>query len=138
MSVTGNSSLNDAHTLEELIRADRRYPLDAYRFLHLGLEHAVKQVHGERRGCRIQHVSGPQLCEALRDLAVQQWGMLALAVLSRWGIQNTRDFGEMVFFLVNVGVWGAQETDRVEDFDDVFDLRECLQSYEITLRCGHQ
>lgn len=131
MSTTSNPFSRPAQSIEDVIKSDGRYPLSAFRFLHEGLERAVRSIHGRRRN-RPQHVSGQQLCEALRELAVEQWGMLASPVLHRWGIRGTRDFGEMVFFLVNIGVWGAQESDRVEDFDDVFDLHAALSNYEIT------
>ncbi|MBL8880832.1 MAG: hypothetical protein JNG88_17095 [Phycisphaerales bacterium] len=130
MSTTSNPFVRPAQSIEDIIKSDGRYPLRAYRFLHEGLERAVRAIHGGRRN-RPQHVSGPQLCEALRELAIEQWGMMAGAVLQHWGIRGTRDFGEMVFFLVNIGVWGAQESDRVEDFDDVFDLHADLSNYEI-------
>lgn len=135
MSTISNPAVQDPHDLEERIRAQGRYPLDAYRFLHAGLEHAVRRVHGNRRTGDAQHVTGAQLCESLRDLAIEQWGMLASTVLRRWGIHNTRDFGEMVFFLVRLGVWGSQESDRIEDFDDVFDIHGALQAYTIQCWC---
>jgi uncharacterized repeat protein (TIGR04138 family) len=135
MSTISNPAVQEPYDIEERIRAQGRYPLDAYRFLHAGLERAVRQIHGNRRIGDTQHVTGAQLCESLRDLAIEQWGMLASTVLRRWGIHSTRDFGEMVFFLVRLGVWGSQESDRIEDFDDVFDIHGALQEYTIPGSC---
>ena len=114
------------HTLESmerLIMADGRYPVDAYAFLHDGLAVAVKRVHGEKPGEPGQrHVSGADLCKALRDLAIERWGMLARTVLRRWNINATFDFGQMVYLLVNKGFMQKTEEDSVEDFRNVFEF----------------
>lgn len=68
------------------------------------------------------HVSGEELCWGLRDLAVQNWGLMAPAVLQNWGIRSTRDFGKMVFSLIDQGLLAKQPDDSIEDFDNVFDF----------------
>src|SRR5512135_2865100 len=85
--------------LERAIRADGRYPPEAYEFLYRGLEFASQRKYARRPG-QSRHVTGQELAEALRDLAVRQWGPLAREVLRRWNIHRTRDFGEMVYFLI--------------------------------------
>jgi len=117
--------------LEQAAREDGRYPAQAYVFLLHGLDLAMRRRHGERPGGEVRHVSGRELCEALRELALHRWGRLAGLVLSRWGVRRTRDFGEMVFVLVQRGLLRKQETDRIEDFDDVYDFDEVFESYEI-------
>lgn len=119
--------------LEQAAREDGRYPLEAYVFLLRGLELATRRRYGETAAAEIRHVSGPELCAALRDLAVHRWGRLAGFVLSRWGVNRTRDFGELVFVLVQRGLLGKQEADRIEDFDEVYDFREAFEAYEIPL-----
>lgn len=85
-------------------------------------------------GALNRHVTGQQLCEALRDIAVERWGLLAQAVLGHWGIYATRDFGEIVFALVNNEVLSKQPTDSIQDFDRVFDFdRAFAGAYRIQL-----
>lgn len=123
-----------AEIFEQLLRDDRRYPRDAYAFLSEGLQFTSQLVHGKPSDSAEEtprHVSGQQLCEGLRQLAVQRWGRLAGLVLRRWGLRTTRDFGEMVFRLVERGLLGKQEADRVEDFDDVYDFDDAFGSYDI-------
>lgn len=122
-----------AEFFERTIRKDGRFPPVAYEFLHRGLERATQVVHGDLDPARPRHVSGRQLCEALRDLALERWGYLAGTVLDRWNIRRTRDFGEMVYFLVELGLMGRQDSDRIEDFDDVYELDEAFGDYEIPL-----
>jgi uncharacterized repeat protein (TIGR04138 family) len=119
--------------LLKAIQADGRYPPAAYEFLHEGLAYTTRQVYGDSASDEPRHVTGRQLCEGLRDLALQRWGALARLVLNRWNIYRTRDFGEMVYFLIDLGVMGKRDSDRIEDFDDVYDFREAFDSYTIPL-----
>jgi len=126
----------DTHTAEEFeqaIRRDGRYPPEAYEFLRHGLAHTSRTVHGVEPTEQPQHVSGRQLCYGLRDLALETWGPLAQTVLRTWNIRSTRDFGEMVFLLIGLGLMGKQDSDRLEDFDSVYDFDQAFGSYEIVL-----
>jgi len=113
-----------AEGMTRLILDDGRYPLDAFEFLHEGLELAGRRVYGNKaepaRGRR--HVTGAQLCEAARDLALERWGPLALTVLRRWRIGSTIDFGHMVYLLVNNDFMQKTDEDSLEDFRDVYDF----------------
>lgn len=122
-----------AEFFERTIRKDGRYPLGAYDFLHRGLERATLHVHGDADPAQSRHVSGQQLCETLRVLALERWGALAKTVLERWNIRRTRDFGEMVYFLIKLGLMGKQDSDQIEDFDDVYDFDEAFDAYQIPL-----
>ncbi|MEL6329798.1 MAG: Minf_1886 family protein [Planctomycetota bacterium] len=103
---------------------------EACRFVRDGLSHTVRLVHGE--GEEIleeveedsQHVSGQQLCIGLRDYAVHRYGMLAKAVLNRWGLRTTEDFGRVVFAMVDAGLMRKSDEDSLEDFRGVFDFEE--------------
>jgi len=106
---------------------DGRYPLDAFGFLHGSLGRAVKQVYGEQAESEgPHHVSGSQLCAALRDEALQRWGLLAGRVLARWNIHSTLDFGNMVYLLVTNDLMQKTEQDSIEDFRDVYDFDEAF------------
>lgn len=122
--------------LKAVARANRRYPIEAYQFVLHGLKRAAMTVHGPLQKCRTartrpRHVTGAQLCEALRNLAVDRWGPLAIDVLRRWGIRRTRDFGEIVFTLVDHQLLGRQPSDQIEDFDDVFAFDEAFNAIDI-------
>ena len=113
------------NSMEDVIRGDGRYPLEAFAFLHEGLATAVKANSGAKAttpGPR--HVSGQQLCLALRDLAIQRWGFLARTVLDRWNIRATIDFGNMVYLLVNNEFMKKTDEDSLEDFRDVFNFEQ--------------
>ncbi len=122
-----------AERFERAIRQDGRYPPAAYAFLHHGLERTIRTVHDEEEPDTPRHVSGQQLCEGLRLLALESWGSLAQAVLGNWNIRSTRDFGEMVFLLIKLGLMGKQDSDLIEDFDNVYNFHEAFGAYEIPL-----
>lgn len=104
-------------------RLRQRYPCyheTAYLFILSGLHFTIERL-GEAR-----HISGPELAEGCRDLAVQRWGLMARSVLDFWGIRSTRDLGAIVFALVECGVLVKQEGDSLDDFDGVFDFADAF------------
>ncbi|NLF30563.1 MAG: hypothetical protein GX591_06715 [Planctomycetes bacterium] len=115
--------------MTRLILTDGRYPLDAFEFLHEGLELAARTRYGEKPAAEggHRHVSGEQLCQSLRKHALRRWGPLARTVLAHWGIHSTMDFGEMVYLLVDNGFMQKTDEDSIEDFRDVFDFKQALR-----------
>lgn len=66
------------------------------------------------------HVGGEDLCWGLRALALERYGLMAPLVLRHWGIRSTRDFGRIVFGLVDAGELAKQDDDDISDFDEVY------------------
>lgn len=113
------------------IASQSDYPLDAFVFVQRGLDHTVRHTHGEwdEAGDPEQdsrHVSGRQLCHGLRDFAVEQYGLMARSVLSRWGVLRCEDFGRIVFEMVEAGLMRRTDEDSLDDFVDVFEFREAF------------
>jgi uncharacterized repeat protein (TIGR04138 family) len=122
------------HPLAELLRRDRRYHRNAYFFIFEALRYAQEQMglgqsilSDEPMLEDQRHVTGQQLCEAIRRYAVEQYGMLAKSVLNEWGVRNTGDFGEIVFSLIEIGQMKKTDSDRREDFENVFDFDDGLR-----------
>jgi uncharacterized repeat protein (TIGR04138 family) len=97
--------------LAGVLARDPRYTIQAYAFpvriprIHQEPEETV-QARGRGRGktpARTRHVSGRELCEGFRNLALNYYGLLALTVLGQWGIRSTSDIGEMVYNLIASG-----------------------------------
>ncbi len=113
--------------LEEIARTDGRFSPGALRFVYEGLGYlkAKKKLPSEP-----VHVSGRDLCHALKDLAIEKWGMLALLVLGSWGVKSTRDFGEIVYLMIEHKWMSAQPADSIEDFDNVYDFKTVFKKAE--------
>jgi len=105
------------------------YPIEAYEFVQRGLAFTVKQLHGAAAlSGQTRHVTGQQLCEGLREYALEQWGMLACTVLRRWNITSTVDFGRIVFSLVEYRVMATTEQDTIDDFRGVYEFKKAFES----------
>lgn len=129
------------HPIVKLLQEDRRYKLDAYQFVRDGLAFAQEVMQlGEKRATsgesaeggspRVeQHLTGQQLCEAIRVYAVQQYGLMAKMVLNSWGLHSTSDFGEVVYNLIRVGLMKKSKSDRREDFNDVYDFDDAFVNH---------
>ncbi len=76
----------------------------------------------EEREERQRHVTGQQLCEAIRHYALDQYGYMAKTVLNNWGLHNTNDFGEIVFNLIRIGQMRKTPNDTQVDFDNLYDF----------------
>jgi uncharacterized repeat protein (TIGR04138 family) len=116
--------LDFAEAVAVLTDADPRYHADAYFFLREGLDHAVKLR--KRQFGENGHVTGQQVCEGLRQLALKAFGPMVPTVFDYWGIRKTDDFGEMVWNLIDLGVFGRTENDSREDFRNVYSFREAF------------
>ncbi|HEY4233899.1 MAG TPA: Minf_1886 family protein [Lacipirellulaceae bacterium] len=125
--------LDPAHPLADLLRRDKRYRLGAYVFVYDSLQFAQQQLGLARSSGEDpessdpeeeRHITGQQLCEAIRQYAVEQYGGLAKSVLAHWGVHSTSDFGEIVFNLIAIGQMRKTDNDRREDFEKVFDFDE--------------
>lgn len=93
---------------------------------------AVERIGGPDRMNR--HVSGQELCMALRDLALLRWGLMARAVLAFWNLTRTEDIGEIIFTLVENEWLQKEPTDTIDDFKAVFSFPEAFDdSYRIKL-----
>jgi uncharacterized repeat protein (TIGR04138 family) len=132
----------DIHPLIKLLCEDRRYKLEAYQFVRSGLEYAQEVLElgrreettvGDGEVRLVRHVTGQDLCHALKSYAHDQYGYMARLVLKDWGILCTSDFGEIVYNLIKIGEMTKSPEDRREDFDQVFDFDQALlEEYVIT------
>jgi uncharacterized repeat protein (TIGR04138 family) len=67
------------------------------------------------------------VCEAVRRLALRQYGLLAATVLAHWGIRSTSDVGEIVYNMIATGDLEKTPSDSRSDFDNVFDFETALR-----------
>lgn len=106
--------------LAPILKADKRYNVEAYLFVREGLDHTVRKLAKPR------HVSGQELLEGIREFALKEYGPVTKRVLSEWGINECRDIGNIVFNLVNEGLLGKTDEDSIEDFMDGYDFTEAF------------
>lgn len=104
---------------------DPRYAADAYFFIRESLDCTVKQL-GRSKSAARRHVTGKELVEGIRQHALHQFGPMTRTVLKTWGVETTRDFGNIVFNLVSAGLLGRTDEDKVEDFDNCYSFDDAF------------
>jgi uncharacterized repeat protein (TIGR04138 family) len=112
--------------LAQVIAQDPRYKPEAYVFVHDALGHTWARLDQRR------HITGRELLDGIRDLALKRYGPMARAVLNSWGVKTTDDFGAIVFNLVDAGLLSKTDEDHIEDFHHVYDFDDAfVRSYDL-------
>ena len=121
--------MNDFQRLYDITKPDPRYPLDAYLFVLEALQHSRRKFKKEK------HVSGHDLLDGRKDLALARFGAMTIAVFEHWGIRQTIDFGHIVFNMVNNKILHKTDEDSLEDFRNYFDFEKVfVEDYRINVK----
>lgn len=109
--------------LELLSQKEPRYHPEAYQLVWKAMDLLARKWATEgRRDFRAHEVM-----EAFKEVTLQEFGPLSLLVLEEWGVKSTRDIGNLVFNMVELGLLGKSPEDRIEDFDHGFDFQEAFK-----------
>ena len=143
--------MNIRDELARVIARDSRYSIEAYAFvlesLRVARHHKLKGLAkkqerigaprprkkspgpktGQTKFDEAGHVTGRELCQAARRLALRHYGLMALTVLEQWGVRSTSDIGDIVFNLIHTGNLDKTPSDSRADFDQVFDFKTALR-----------
>jgi uncharacterized repeat protein (TIGR04138 family) len=110
--------VNDLQFADDVLARIRahggKYHERAYLFVLASIEFLQSRLEVRR------HVTAHELAWACRDLAREQFGLMAPAVLSHWGMSRTDDIGRIVFTLVEIGMLVTQPGDHESDFEGVY------------------
>ena len=112
---------NPEDLFKEVAARHGRYAPGAYAFVWGALGYTVRRLRREG------HITGRELLEGVRDLALEEFGGMAGMVFDLWGVRTSEDVGEIVFNLVDAGHMKRTETDSRGDFKGVFDFREVFR-----------
>lgn len=102
---------------------DPSYEAGAYEFVREVLHFTVKKF---RSAGQEQNVTGQELLEGARLLALEEYGPMAYTLLTGWGLRSGEDIGRVVYNLIEVGYFGRNEGDTIEDFAGGFDFEEAF------------
>jgi uncharacterized repeat protein (TIGR04138 family) len=107
--------------VEEIYDRDTRYKPDSYEFVMQALNFTQKEF------AKTGHVSGQELSEGMRRLALKFYGPMARVVLNHWGITKTEDFGNIVFNMISGKLLSKTEDDCLRDFKNVYDFETAFK-----------
>ena len=121
------SQLSFDAAVKKIRLTETRFSLRAYEFVRRSLDHALQRL-GRTGQKKPAHVRGEELLESFRALALRDFGPMAKTVLNDWGISTCTEVGEVVFQLVQHGILGKSETDKIDDFQEIYTFREAFES----------
>jgi uncharacterized repeat protein (TIGR04138 family) len=116
--------------VDQIIERNPRYDREAYRFVKEALEFTIKQ---RKRALAesSHHVNAAELLDGFRQFALKEFGPMASTVLDYWGVRASEDVGQIVFDLIEAGVFGKTESDSLEDFRGGLDFQAAfVQPFE--------
>jgi uncharacterized repeat protein (TIGR04138 family) len=120
--------VNFDEELEQILAKDSRFHRDAYLFIRDALQITKRQVHKENRESREEkHVTGQELLEGIRQFALKEFGPMSVTVFEEWGVRNCRDFGEIVFNMVEIRLLAKTERDTRDDFQSGYDFTDAFR-----------
>jgi uncharacterized repeat protein (TIGR04138 family) len=118
--------VNFDEALEQILARDPRFQRDAYHFVRESLDYTQKLISKENRGT-VRHITGQELLDGIRQFALQQFGPMVVTVLEEWGVKNCRDFGDIVFNMVEHSLLAKTEKDTREDFNNGYDFTDAFR-----------
>jgi uncharacterized repeat protein (TIGR04138 family) len=121
-------SFEDA--VEQILQKNDDYPADAYFFIRAALDATVEKC---RKPAENPHLSAEELYFGFCAYALEEYGPLAQAVMEQWNVLTSSDVGNLVYNLIEVGVFGKQEGDRREQFDNLTPVDSLLNAPYETL-----
>lgn len=108
----------------DIIAKDGRYNARAYTLLC----DTIGVLSEKRKG---GHFNSFDLMEEFKENTLDHFGPMAFTVLREWGVNNTRDIGNMMFNLVDSGRISKDDDNTIEDFETGYDFTEAfLSPYE--------
>lgn len=117
--------LSMEQAIAKLREHNPQYAPAAYHFIRKALDHSLRQLK-RADSDHPAHVTGKELLEGFRELALAEFGPLAKTVLEDWGITRCAAVGEIVFQLVSLGVLGKNDNDKIDDFEELWSFAEAF------------
>jgi uncharacterized repeat protein (TIGR04138 family) len=109
---------NFEEIVDSITEQDNRYRREAYAFVLEAIDYCLDKLDARR------HLTGREVLDAARELAIERFGMSAKMVFDEWGVKKTGDVGNIVFNMVDAGLLTKTPTDSIQDFLDVYDFEE--------------
>ncbi|HTA94817.1 MAG TPA: Minf_1886 family protein [Verrucomicrobiae bacterium] len=118
--------VNFDEAVEQILAKDARFSRDAYAFVREALDFTQKLI-GKQSSGSIRHITGQELLDGIRQFALQQFGPMAVTVFEEWGVKNCRDFGDIVFNMVEISLLAKTDKDSRDHFQNGYDFTDAFR-----------
>ena len=108
--------------VKDIHAEDNKYGKGAYFFVREALDHTLKSRNSSQNK-KNGHVSGEELLEGIRIYALDRFGPMTMTLLNHWNINQCKDFGEIVFKLIDHGILGRTEMITFRLWVDIHSMR---------------
>jgi uncharacterized repeat protein (TIGR04138 family) len=115
-----------SEAVDNITARDTRYDSEAYAFVRDALDFTIKLRKKNSKDEEQRHVSGQELLEGVRQYALKEFGPMVVTVFTYWGIHKCEDVGDIVFNLINEGIFGKSDHDCIGDFKNGFSFKEAF------------
>lgn len=111
------------------IAAKSNYHEELFYVVFAGLDEARKKYKTPT------HITGQELCEGIKIFVKKTYGVMGRHILETWGAKTTRDFGEIIYLMIENNLMGKSNSDSLNDFNDVygfatFDIMEVTEKID--------
>ncbi len=113
--------------IADILKKESRFAPGAYFLVREALDFTVEKLAQDNEGEK-RHVTGKELLKGLRDYALQEYGPMSATLMHDWGISKCRDVGEIVFLFIEQGVFGKQDSDTLDDFNEIYSFEEVFST----------
>ena len=113
--------------VDAILKRDSRYPREAYTLMPVVLEHTLRKRREAGEESSDGHLTGQQFCKGFEDYMDSLYGPFALGLLHEMNLRSTEDVGNLVYNLIEEGVFGKTARDSRQDFREVFDFDEAFR-----------
>ena len=107
-------SFEDA--VQAIMSKHGEYAPDSYDFARKALDFTTERMNKSEDS---PHLSAREFYMGACAYALEEYGPLAADVMEFWGVSSSRDFGNIVYHLIEAGIFGKQKDDSPEQFNDL-------------------
>ena len=115
---TDQYQAHDHYLVDELLTEEQKLIRDTAR------KHVSKHLKPIIEEAFEKELFHPEIIPGLAEIGA--FGPMVPTVFEYWGITKTDDFGEMVWSLVELGVFGKTERDSKKDFHAVYSFHDAF------------